>query len=431
MTNMIFLDCYASSAKPKESQLFCLLRSKVKRKREFALKVFDEHYSEDLETIKDLTVWLSGSVEAYKLVDIRKLLAQTNAKVVTRKTKKTNLLVVGIKTKIEELPVDIKVISAITFQKILEELKEQIEHKKSDVNRDHETIELLLHKELEKVEEGLKHLEEAGTSLKVLPLLAALFKVHKEKSVRSHAKLLLEKEASTTAKDVLLFCDGRNFLNAKYSVGMDELAKIKGFNIDLFLYYLVLEQKNHLGKEYLASLDSDWTEKLLIESELLNKESLELYGKAGKRFVHAKNIQHFTVHANSPVLWQMDWLKSLEVIELKEKVILPTNTNFSCLETLTLETKELSFLGVLAVEHLVLKKCKVLELSDDFHLPNIESITLASCGFDMKNFKIFLERAELLSLKTIEIKNFTSYKMPKDFEEQIKKILPRVALSLS
>jgi len=431
MTNMIFLDCYASSMKPKEKQLFCLLRSKVKKNREFALKIFHEHYSEDLENLNDLTVWLSGSVEGYKLVDIRKVLAQNNAKVVTRETKKTTLLVVGIKTKIEELPVGIKVISAIAFQKILEEIKEQIENKKPDANIDHEIIELLLHKELEKVEEGLKCLDEGGTSLKILPLLAALFKVHKEKDVRSHAKLLLEKESSKTAKDVLLFCEGRNFLNAKYSVGMDELEKIKGFDIDLFLYYLVLEQKNNLGKEYLASLDSEWIQKLLEETELLNKESLELYGKAGERFVYAKKIEHFTVHANSPVLWKMDWLKSLKIIDLKEKVILPKSTNFSDLDTLILETKELSLVGLLAIKHLVLRKCKTLEISDEFNLLNIESIRVEDCSFDLKLFKTFLERVELPILKNIEIINFTSYRVPKGFESQIKELLPNIEFSLT
>jgi hypothetical protein len=431
MSNMIFLDCYTSSRKPKEKQLFCLLRSKVKRNREFGLNVFHECYSEDIQNINDLTVWLSGTIENYKLVDIRKTLVQANAKVVTRKTKKTDLLVVSTKTKVEELPLGIKVISGIAFKKILANIEEQIDNQKGVDDIDSKIIELLLNKELEKVEEGLKLLEEGGTSLRVLPLLLGLFKIHKEKNVRSHAKLLLEKESSKTVKEVLLFCEGRNFMNAKYTVGMDELAKIKGFDIDLFLYYLVLEQKNHLGKEYLASLDSDWTQKLLEEIDLLNKESLELYGKAGQRFVHAKNIQYFTVHANSPVLWKMDWLKSLEIIELKEKVVLPKSTNFSCLETLVLETKELRLMGSLALKYLLLKKCKVLEISDNFTLPNIENIILEACGFDMKIFKSFLEKTELPMLKKISIRNFTSYKMPKNFEEQIKNILPDVEFSLS
>jgi len=428
---MIFLDRYPSSVKPKEEQLFCLLRSKVKRNREFGLQFFHEHYSEELENLNDLTVWLSGSISDYKLVEIRKILVQANAKVVTRETKKTDLLVVATKTKVEELPMSIKVISAIVFKKILKEIESQIENKKGDGDLDNQLIELLLHRELKKVEEGLKILDEEGVSLDVLALLTALFKVHKEKSVRLHAKALLEKESSKTVKDVLLFCEGRNFLNAKYTVGMDELAKIKGFNIDLFLYYLVLEQKNNLGKEYLASLDSNWTQKLLEETEFLNKESLELYGKAGKRFVHAKNIRHFTVHTNSAVLWEMHWLKSLEIIDIKEKVILPKSTNFSSLETLVLETKELSLVGILPIKHLLLRKCKILEISDEFNLPNIESIKVEDCSFDLKLFKIFLERVELLTLKKIEIKNFTAYKVPKDFENQIQEILPNIEFTLT
>lgn len=431
MTNMIFLDCYDGSAKPKEEQLFSLLRSKLKRNREFALKIFDMHYSENLENTNDLTIWLSGSVEGYKLGDIRKLLEQTNSKLLTRETKKTELLVVGYKTKVERLPVNIKVISSIAFGKILKVLEERETHQNNDDSIDTQLIELLLDKELAKVEEGLTRVEEQGISLKVLPLVAALFKVHKEKSIRSWAKALLEKESSKTVKELLLFCEGRNFMNAKYTVGIDELAKIKGFEVDLFLYYLVLEQKHHLGKEYLASMDSDWTQKLLEETELLNKESLELYGKAGKRFMFAKKIQHFTVHANSPVLWEMDWLKSLEVIELKEKVILPKSLDFKALETLVLETKELSLVAGLPIKYLLLKKCKVLEISNEFNLLNIEHIRLENCSFNLKVFKSFLERTELKALQKIEIKNFTAYKIPKDFQKQIEEILPNIDFSLS
>lgn len=431
MTNMIFLDCYDGSAKPKEEQLFSLLRSKLKRNREFALKIFDMHYSENLENTNDLTIWLSGSVEGYKLGDIRKLLEQTNSKLLTRETKKTELLVVGYKTKVERLPVNIKVISSIAFGKILKVLEERETHQNNDDSIDTQLIELLLDKELGKVEEGLTRVEEQGISLKVLPLVAALFKVHKEKSIRSWAKALLEKESSKTVKELLLFCEGRNFMNAKYTVGIDELAKIKGFEVDLFLYYLVLEQKHHLGKEYLASMDSDWTQKLLEETELLNKESLELYGKAGKRFMFAKKIQHFTVHANSPVLWEMDWLKSLEVIELKEKVILPKSLDFKALETLVLETKELSLVAGLPIKYLLLKKCKVLEISNEFNLLNIEHIRLENCSFNLKVFKSFLERTELKALQKIEIKNFTAYKIPKDFQKQIEEILPNIDFSLS
>lgn len=431
MTNMIFLDCYDGSAKPKEEQLFSLLRSKLKRNREFALKFFDMHYSDNLENINDLTIWLSGSVEGYKLGDIRKLLEQTNSKLLTRETKKTELLVVGYKTKVERLPVNIKVISSIAFEKILKVLEERETHQNNDDSIDTQLIKLLLDKELAKVEEGLTRVEEQGISLKVLPLVAALFKVHKEKSIRFWAKALLEKESSKTVKELLLFCEGRNFMNAKYTVGIDELAKIKGFEVDLFLYYLVLEQKHHLGKEYLASMDSDWTQKLLEETELLNKESLELYGKAGKRFMFAKKIQHFTVHANSPVLWEMDWLKSLEVIELKEKVILPKSLDFKALETLVLETKELSLVAGLPIKYLLLKKCKVLEISNEFNLLNIEHIRLENCSFNLKVFKSFLERTELKALQKIEIKNFTAYKIPKDFQKQIEEILPNIDFSLS
>lgn len=127
----------------------------------------------------------------------------------------------------------------------------------------------------------------------------------------------------------------------------------------------------------------------------------------------------------------MDWLKSLKIIDLKEKVILPKSTNFSDLDTLILETKELSLVGLLAIKHLVLRKCKTLEISDEFNLLNIESIRVEDCSFDLKLFKTFLERVELPILKNIEIINFTSYRVPKGFESQIKELLPNIEFSLT
>lgn len=419
---------FTSKFKPKEHVLLELLRGKNKELQEKALLAFHKEYSEELESINGLTIWLSGTLDGYKLEDVRVLVKEVNAKIVTRETKKLDVIVLAKKTKIEELPENKIVISAIAFVEVLKALENQLLELGNKEERDEELISLLLSKELEKVEEAFSILEEQGISLKVLPLMFALFKVHKEKHIRSHAKTLILKESNKTAKDAMLFCEKRNFLNAKYTVGMEELEKIKGFNIELFLYYMVREQKNNLGKEYLASLDSDWTQKFIEEQELLNQKELELYGKAGRRFVHAKRIESFVVYALSPVLWEMTWLKSLEIIDIKQRIVLPKVSNFSELETLTLETKELTLAGDLGVKSLLLRKCKELKIEENFKLNSVENITLDACGFDLMLFKSFLENAEMPQLKKIEIHDFIAYKIPKDWEEQLHITLPSVEL---
>ena len=424
---LIFINTFS----PNSQTLLSLLKHKEKPLRQKALGYFHEYYSQNIEHLNELNIWLSGSLSGYKLTDIRILLNPYNCKIVTRDSKNVNLLVIGNKTKLEELPENKKVSSAIELENILNNLEKQstpivIEE---SINKDDEVIKLLLSNDEEKIEHAFQTLEKEGISLKILPLMVAIFKIHKEKHIRYQAKDLILKETSITVKQVMLFCEARNFMNAKYTVGMEELEKIKGFNIELFLYYLVLNQKHHLGKEYLASLNSEWTQKLIEEQTLLNKKELTLYGQAGKKFLHAKNIESFSVHAISSVLWEMDWLKKLEIIDLKEKIDLPKTSNFIQLKSLTLESKELYLMGTLPIVHLTLRKCKTLEIDDSFKVPNIQTLTLESCAFNVNVFKNFLENSEHLELKHINIYNFISYKIPKGFKEELKYILPNVEVS--
>jgi len=417
--------------KPDATTLFTLLRDKNKNIRQIALRSFHDNYAQTIETLNELNIWVSGSVANYKLADIRHLCKDENAKVVTRLSAKVNLVVVGEKTKLEVLPQELEIISAIAFENILNRLKSQALTPSTKKDNDTQIVELLLSDEVNKIEDAFKLLDTEGVSLKVLPLLLAMFKIHKEKAIRHAAKELILKESNSTSQKAMLFCEARNFINAKYTVGMEELAKIKGFDIELFLYYLVLNQKHHLGKEYLASLNSPWTQKLIEEQTLLNKKELTLYGKAGEKFVHAKNIESFTVHASSSVLWEMNGLKALEIIDLKKSINLPKSSNFQNLENLTLESQELHLTGTLNISHLTLRKCKVLKIDESFQVPNIQSITLETCSFELMTFKDFLEREELKKLEKIEISKFISYKMPKGFEQTLKELLPQVTISFN
>jgi len=423
---------FINKFKPDASTLFTLLRNKDKKIRQSALLSFHENYAQTIENINELNIWVAGSTPNYKLADIRELCQTQNAKVVTRLSSKVNLIVVGEKTKLETLPQELKIISALEFERLLNRLKEQPQTPPKQEENSTKIIELLLSNEANQMESAFDLIEREGVSLRVVPLLLAIFKIHTAKPIRQRAKtLLLNASSNSTTQKAMQFCEGRNFINAKYTVGMEELAKIKGFNIELFLYYLVLHQKNHLGKEYLASLNSSWTQKLIEEEELLNKKELTLYGKAGERFVHAKKIASFTVHASSLVLWEMEWLKSLEIIDLKEPIGLPQSSHFQNLESLTLESKEIALRGTLEITQLILKKCKTLKIEESFTLPNIKNIKLETCSFDLMTFKDFLEKEELQKLETIEISKFIAYKMPKKFEQRLKELLPEVEVSFS
>ena len=417
----LFLTNQTVPFKPNEATLLALLRSSVALVRQNALYCFDSYFAKDIQTLANHNFWLSGSVENYKLTAMRDILKEQGSKIVTRFSQNVDVLVVGEKPKLEALPSDLMICSSFSFSLLLDrakELKIEVIEAEENIDETEESllVEALLEAKEEELLELLSSIEKGMISGDVLALLVAMYKVHPLKNIRLKAKELLEAEASASSKKALDFCESRNFLNAKYTVGMEELEKIKGFQIDLFLYYLVKVQKNHLGKEYLARLDSHWTERFLEENSLLNQKKLELFSKAGKRFMVAKNIEHFSVHANSDVLWQMSWLKSLEIRENKEALVLPQENSLDALEKLVLKSKEIVLSGHFGLKSLSITKCKALKIEESFSILQVEELSFEGSSFSMDELKHFFERADLPLLKSISFKGFANYKIPKDWD---------------
>ena len=431
----LFLTSQTVPFKPNESTLLAFLRSSVALVRQNALYCFDTYYGEELVRLTNHNFWLSGKVDNYKLASIREILKQEQSKVVTRFSKNVDVLVVGEGTKLETLPEGLFICSTLIFTLLLEASNKDDYKKeillKSEIDEAEESllVEALLNANNEKLLEHLEKIEKGMVVGDTLSLLLAIYKVHPLKNIRIKAKELLERESSKPSKEALDFCEARNFLNAKYTVGMEELEKIKGFQIDLFLYYLVKVQKNHLGKEYLARLDSHWTERFLEESSLLNQKKLELFSTAGKRFMVAKNIEHFSVHANSDVLWQMSWLKSLKIRETKEALILPQENSLNALESLILESKEIVLAGHFGLKSLSITKCKALKIEESFSIPKVEELSFAGSSFSMDELKRFFERADLPLLKSISFKGFANYKIPKDWDAFLAKRFVGIIIS--
>jgi hypothetical protein len=99
------------------------------------------------------------------------------------------------------------------------------------------------------------------------------------------------------------------------------------------------------------------------------------------------------------------------------------------LESLSLESKELTLTGTLLISHLTLRKCKTLKVDMSFKLPNVKSIKLEACSFNLVAFKKFLQEESLEKLEKIEIYNFIAYKIPKGFENELNRILPTVMVT--
>jgi hypothetical protein len=430
----LFLSHQTVPFKPHEATLLALLRSSVALVRQNALYCFDSYYAKEIGSLANHTFWLSGSVENYKLAEIRTLLREEQSKVVTRFSKNVDLLVVGEKSKLEVIPCDMEITSTLSFTILLDRLnacEEEVVETAESIDETDESllIEKLLSANNDELLELLNGIEES-LSGDLLSLVLAMFKVHPEKNIRAIAKKLIENEPSKSAKELLNFCEKRNYINAKYTIGMEEMEKIKGFEIDLFLYYLVTVQKNHLGKEYLARLDGYWTERFIEESRVLNQPKLELFGKAGKRFVSATNIEEFTVHALSDTLWRMSGLRYLEIIENREAICLPKKSELTQLDSLVLESKEILLSGVLTIKSLQIKKCKSLEIEESFSVESIELLSFDGCSFNMKELREFFERVELPLLQKISFKEFANYKVPKDWRGFLEERFPHAKIVL-
>ena len=428
----LFLTSQTVPFKPNETTLLALLRSSVALIRQNALYCFDSYYANDIDSLSNHNFWISGSVENYKLADIRKVLKEKESKAVTRLSKNVDFLVVGEKCKLDVLPPDVKVASTLSFITLLDapDEVEVLEEENIDETEESLLVEKLLEANADELLVLFEGIGKEELVEDVLALILGMYKVHPEKNIRVEAKKILEGASSKCTKELLNFCEARNFLNAKYTVGMEEMEKIKGFNIDLFLYYLVKVQKNHLGKEYLARLDSHWTERFLEESTLLNQEQVELFGKAGERFVFAKDIENFTVHATSPVVWKMDWLKRLEIIEKKEVIVLPKENMLYLLDTLVLESKELKLAGELAIKILDIKKCKTLEIAENFSVESLEKLSFEGCSFNMQGLKSFFEKSSFPNLKHLSFKRFANYKVPKGWEDFLKEKFPNAEIEV-
>ena len=424
----LFLDGTIVKFKPKVEMLLFLLKSSVKSIRQEALYLFDSHYAtQTLESLESLSFWLSGSVEGYKLADIRAILTPQKSKLLTRESKKIDIVVVGERCKLSTLPAHVPVISSLLFLQLLdnsvpvEREEESLSDDEICIDESANQIELLLSKDEDEVKEALSQIEEERLPLELLPLILGIFKVHPNKNIRQQAKTIIERDSSSMVKRLFSFVENRHYINAKYSVGMEELEKIKGFEIELFLYYLVSVQKNHLGKEYLARLDSNWTQRFIEEESLLNQKKVELFGEAGERFIFAKNIEAFTVHSTSEVLWQMSWLKSLEIIEKKRPIVLLKESKLEALELLTLEAKEVTLAGLLPIRELTLKKCKKLTIDKSLTLSSLELLVLEAFSFDLTLLNSLFKLLELSQFKKVVLKDFASHRVPKNWVEEMER----------
>ncbi|GAA0412860.1 hypothetical protein GCM10009133_21530 [Cocleimonas flava] len=355
----LFLTEQNPSFKPKAETLLAFLNASLLNVRKRALETFHTYYSKDIDNFDRLTFCVTGTLQAYKLMQVKELMVESNAKIVTKLTSDTDVLVLGFKPKIKEMPKSITVISAITFEKLLSSLENRTLSENSNENIAGKLQDLLFSDDDSNVNIAFSLMKDGGIPTDVFALVCGLFKVHPTKKIRDEAKELIARHGGKIGKAFLELCAKRNYI----SMGNDEkpkrdllaLEKLEGFDVELFAYVLVA--KKDIAKFYLLTKESIWAEKCIVD--FVNTKSrgwIRVDGMASSYFRLATNIDNIYVKYYSDVFEKMPWLKSLSIENTKETIIIPkkSTSELSHLESLSITAKEIHIEGALSLDEISL-----------------------------------------------------------------------------
>jgi len=363
----LFLLEHTPTFKPKIETLLGFLKCGLAPVRIQALKLFHTHYSNPkIESIDGLNICISGTLQSYKSSQAKEELSNKNVKISTKVTDKTELLVVGLKPKLEELPLDIPVISAIAFEEFLSNSENRILAENSNENIIEKVQNLLFSDDDNNVMLAMTLMEEGGIPQNVFEVLAGFFKVHPNKKIRDKAKELIVRHGGEKGEAFLSICAKRNYISmgddTKPKKDLLALEMLEGFDVELFAYILVV--KKDIAKFYLVTKESVWAKKAIIEKINKTRSWLKINGKASSHFKLATNIDTIYTNSYSNVFEEMTWLKKLYIENKKETINLSKEAllNLKHLDNLKIEAKHIKIEGSLCVNTIELKASTITVL---------------------------------------------------------------------
>lgn len=358
---------------PSKETLFKLMKSASKQISGLAIDYFDKNYHQDFK-LNNTSIWISGGTEIYKATAISELLKKTKSSFTKKRSKDTQLLVLGHKHKVDELPTDIPIITIRQLDIALNQKEDRTLAKSDNDNISQKLIDFLLSEDVANVNMALKLMDKGGIPNDVQSLLFGVFKVHPDKKVRSTSSKLIKKHGGSIGKQLMDICGRRNYLSMESDMkpkkDIDQMLEIEGFDVVPFCYFIA--SRHNIGTYALTGLDSDWTERLIMEK--YNNEKVSISGAASPRFIKATKIKDFTVSTLTPVLWEMK-LDKLDIITSKP-IKLDTNGTIKRLSINSIS--EITISGALDLDELKLssnnitfikkskQKIKKLSLSGSF-----------------------------------------------------------------
>lgn len=413
----LFLVSFEPSFKPEIGTLFAFLNCSLSAVRKEALKCFDKYYSEEIVTIQDKNIWLSGALQTYKTTQAKEMLVEKNSKLSTKKVPASNLLVVGLKPKLEELPTDIAVISAIRFEEMLSQNEERVLAKSDNENISEKLKSLLLSEDESNVTVACTLMEEGGVPEDVRSYIMRLF-LMSTKQKRARFKKIIERHGGELGEKFLSIMGRKSTIDKKM---MKQIEVLDGLDMDVFMY---LGHEQH----YFTDKESPWARKMILNH--FNKERTWIYTAPSKIFLEATNIKEFTLSGTNDTLWKMHGLTSIflsrwndsGLSKSDEIVIAKEAEGLKNLRKLEIGSKTIDIEASLAIEHLVINNCKNLIIADGVQFNALETIEFDSCSLDLiKNIMDILDKNRMPNLTKIVFDN--GYGSLRTFSPKLKTII--------
>lgn len=350
--------------KPKIETLFVFLTSNFSGIRKEALKCFDKYFNANSISINNQKIWLSGTLQLYKVTDAKNKIEEKGSTLTKKRTKDTTLLVIGLNPKIIELPADIPVISSILFEKLLLEKESTNLEKNDNQNFVKKLTDLLLSDDNTNVEVALKLMKEGGIPKNILSLLFGIYKVHSNKKIESEISKLIKLRGGEIGTQ-LMNISKRNFrsmyLDHSPKKEIDKMLEIKGFEIEPFAY--IITSYLNIGSFALTHSNSKWA-KLYILNKYSDEEEITIYTKPSKYFSQLTKLKKITVKyipentSDLEPLFNLPNLKQIN-LELNKNVIFPNITS-SSIERIELVTTRRT---TLPIETLKVPNLKYFEVT--------------------------------------------------------------------
>lgn len=399
-------------------EIFQDLKNKQIDVRRHALLAFSKVYDGQKINLKDQNIWLSGSLELYKINEVKTKLEKINSKLTSKKTANTTLLVIGLKTKLNDLPNDIPAISGFLFEKLVQGIESTDLADAEDEQIEKKIINLLFSSDMANVKLAMDLMKQGGIPDALLSLVFGFYKVHPNKNVRAYSSKLLKLRGGEIGKKLIKLYGRRVFLSMYYESAMgalycdfipkeeiNTLSAIDGFDIAPFGYCMA----KYLGVATytFTGIEAEWAERY-VDEKLLDKTEIIIFSQPSSAFKKIKGLKKIRIQKvagtiDLSVLWQIPTLEEIKIDHSEANFLIPKEaSNLTNLKRISIAGNEITLEASLNVEEFEIE-CNKLTVKDNFNL-TAKKVTVTSNEANIAVYQPFFSpKTEVLSIQAHKI----------------------------